>query len=164
MGNDEDELWNEVKKTVKPLKNPRPVVTPVVKLRKPVVLPRVDIAPRDRLQERAVASPLPKKRLKQLRQQKVPVEGNLDLHGMTIDKAHQAVKRFLLNSYRNQLRCVEIITGKGDPLRGTGLLKREFPQWLAGPDLRLIILHYEENPTSRGGAFLVMLRRNKSAD
>lgn len=162
---EEDDHWLEEIRTVKPLKIKKPVVTSVIKLKKPVVSSHIMTPPAiRRLENQHPASPLPQKRLKQLRQQKIPVEASIDLHGLVISKAHQTVQRFLINAYRNELRCVEIITGKGNPLIGTGLLKREFPQWLADPSLRMIILHYEENPLSRGGSFLVMLRRNKSID
>jgi DNA-nicking Smr family endonuclease len=161
MTDDEDNLWREVTKTIKPLKNKKPVVTPVIKVRKAVIASQEFIP--DALPKN-VSSPLAQKQIKKLRQKKIPVEGSIDLHGMVIEKAHQAAKRFLQDAFKNQLRCVEVITGRGDPLRGTGLLKRELPIWLVEPNLRAIILHCEENPASRGGSYLIMLRRNKSAD
>jgi DNA-nicking Smr family endonuclease len=161
MTGGEDDLWREVTKTIKPLKNDKPVVTRVIKVKKAIInspefVP--DNAPKN------LPSPLPQKQLKKLRQKKIPVEASIDLHGMVIEKAHQSARRFLQNAFKNQLRCVEVITGRGDPLRGTGLLKRELPHWLAEPALRALVLHYEENPASRGGSYLIMLRRNKSAD
>jgi DNA-nicking Smr family endonuclease len=146
------EIWEEVKRTVKPLKGHKPVLfrkkTPV----KPVAakaLPSLSSAPKSVVQ-------LPAKQIKKLRTEKIPVEGTLDLHGMTAVRAHAALKNFLSRARRNGWRCVEIITGRGNPEKGTGVLKRELPLWL---ESEVGILHVESHPKSRGGSFLVMLRR-----
>ena len=101
-------------------------------------------------------SPLPAKQVRKLRSQKIPIEATLDLHGMTLERAHKAVHSFLARARKNHVRCVEIVTGKGNPERGTGQLKRNLPLWL---EQEPQILHTEEKPQSRGGSFLIMLRR-----
>ncbi|MDB5478057.1 MAG: Smr family protein, partial [Alphaproteobacteria bacterium] len=63
------------------------------------------------------------------------------------------------NAVHNELRCVEIVTGRGSPERGTGQLKRMLPLWLQDGGIRPFILHIDENPASRGGSYLVLLRR-----
>lgn len=158
---DEQDIWHEVARSITPLKGRKAVVLPEVTVKKPVIrssapaaLPPVKNTP---------PSPLPAKRLKQLRQQKIPVERTLDLHGMTMAVAHDAVQRFILSAYRQQLRCVEVITGIGR-MEGTGQLKRFFPMWIQEAPLSGYILHAAVNPKSRGGSYLVLLRRNISRD
>jgi DNA-nicking Smr family endonuclease len=161
MTNDDD-IWHQEIKTVKPLKNKKPIVMPTIKVKKPVVKPYDQVPPvLEKMAQRPMASPLPQQRLKQLRQQKIPVEASIDLHGYTIEKAHITLQNFFYRAVRNQLKCIEIITGRGDPIRGTGQLRRLVPIWLNEPLIRQAIVHIEENQHTRGGSLLVLLRRNK---
>ncbi len=63
----------------------------------------------------------------------------LDLHGMTAQQAFQALRRFLRTAQSDGLRCVEIVTGRGDGEHG-GVLRREFALWLNLPDIRPMVL------------------------
>lgn len=81
----------------------------------------------------------------------------LDLHGHTAQTAHLALTRFLHQARADELRCVDIITGRGKGQEG-GTLRREVPLWLNLPPLRpllLAITHPPRNP----GALRVLLRR-----
>src|SRR5580692_1996476 len=49
----------------------------------------------------------------------------LDLHGMTAQQALNALRAFLGAAQSDGLRCVEIVTGRGNGARG-GVLRREF--------------------------------------
>lgn len=159
---DDEENWHEEIKTVKPLRKKKPVVTKVPVVKKAVIRerPRIEMIPEVRSTSSAS---IPQKRIKQLKQQKIPVEATLDLHGMILTKAHDAVQRFILSAYRQELRCIEIITGIGRT-EGAGQLKRLFPMWIQDPSLKPYILHTEINPLSRGGSFLLLLRRHKTRD
>jgi DNA-nicking Smr family endonuclease len=73
----------------------------------------------------------------------------LDLHGMTAQRAFQALTGFLRGAHADGLRCVEIVNGRGNPLgsangtgagEGTGVIRREFPLWLNRPDIRPLVL------------------------
>ncbi len=48
-----------------------------------------------------------------LKRGKLPPEARIDLHGMTLDQAHPALTRFILDSHAKQRRLVLVITGKG---------------------------------------------------
>ncbi len=48
----------------------------------------------------------------------------LDLHGMTLDQAHAAVRRMVADAQHCGLKHVNIITGLSGPIR------REFPFWV----------------------------------
>ncbi len=90
---------------------------------------------------------------------KLPASRKLDLHGMTAQRAFQALSAFLRGAHADGLRCVEIVTGRGNPLgsayggssyeknadgmgrpEGTGVIRREFPVWLNRPDIRPLVL------------------------
>lgn len=90
------------------------------------------------------------------------VDARLDLHGYTIAAAYQAVTNFLEMSHFRQLKCIEIVTGRGDPERGTGALRREVPLWLETPALRKYVSSTSWPIASRGGTLQIMLQRNKT--
>jgi DNA-nicking Smr family endonuclease len=63
----------------------------------------------------------------------------LDLHGMTAQQAFHALRGFLRTAHADRVRCVEVVTGRGDGEHG-GVLRREFALWLNLPDIRPLIL------------------------
>lgn len=156
----DDKEWDAYKHQVKPLKGRE-------KLRKiePKKLPRTrdiviskkeDITP-----IKVKAQPLPPKRIRQLKRHDIPIEASIDLHGMTLERAHKALMSFIKKSITNELHCLEIVTGKGDPLKGTGKIRREVPLWLQEITIKSHILHVEESHITRGGSYLVLLRKAK---
>lgn len=63
----------------------------------------------------------------------------LDLHGMTAQQAFHALHAFLRSAQSDGVRCVEIVTGRGNREHG-GVLRREFALWLNLPDIRPMVL------------------------
>jgi DNA-nicking Smr family endonuclease len=63
----------------------------------------------------------------------------LDLHGMSAQQAFHALRAFLRTAHDDRVRCVEIVTGRGDGEHG-GVLRREFALWLNLPDIRPLVL------------------------
>lgn len=51
--------------------------------------------------------------LKKLRRGQYRVQAEIDLHGLTVAEAKQALREFLATALDRQLRCVRIIHGKG---------------------------------------------------
>lgn len=100
-----------------------------------------------------------------LKQGKLPISASLDLHGMTQDTAHVAVKGFIHRHYDLKHRLVLIVTGKGrlSPF-GIGVLKKNLPNWLKDPDIKPMILKTVQarQKDGGGGAFYVYLRKNRS--
>jgi len=94
-----------------------------------------------------------------LRRGRYPVEGSLDLHGMTQAEAHRALSGFLAGARAAGRRCVLVITGHGR-LSG-GVLKAAAPRWLAEPGLRVHVLTIAPARPQHGGAgaLYVLLRR-----
>ena len=99
---------------------------------------------------------------------KLKPDARLDLHGMTLDRAHPALTRFIFASQARGHRLVLVITGKGqredpyDPApRRRGVLKTQVPQWLRMPPLATAVLQISEAHIRHGGggAYYVYLRR-----
>lgn len=85
---------------------------------------------------------------------------------MTLGQAHPALTRFVLASFATGRRLVLVITGKGkgaDAAWDTqkGVLRRQVPDWLAGPPLGNVVQEILPAHRSHGGsgAFYVILRR-----
>jgi DNA-nicking Smr family endonuclease len=82
----------------------------------------------------------------------------LDLHGMTTQRAFQALLTFLRNAHADQVRCVEVITGRGSGDTG-GIIRREFAHWLNLPEIRPLILGAAHPHARNQGSVRLILRR-----
>ncbi|HKT20911.1 MAG TPA: Smr/MutS family protein [Stellaceae bacterium] len=86
-----------------------------------------------------------------------PIEGRLDLHGMTQAQAHRALARFLVQAQKAGQRLVLIITGK------SGVLYGAVPRWLEeGENSARVLAAARARPQHGGtGALYVFLRRKR---
>lgn len=103
---------------------------------------------------------------------KLDPEARIDLHGMTVAQAHQALIGFILSTQARGMRLVLVITGKGRsktpdhaapmPARA-GVLKHEVPHWLRSAPLAPLVLELRESHRSHGGtgAYYVYLRKRR---
>ncbi len=82
----------------------------------------------------------------------------LDLHGRTAQRAHAALHEFISRAMADQLRCVEVITGRGSGETG-GVIRREFPLWLNDPALRPVVLAASHPHPANPGSVRLLLRR-----
>ena len=89
---------------------------------------------------------------------KLPVVRTLDLHGMTVQQAHDMLISFIRSAHADQVRHVEIVTGRGSGQSG-GAIRREFPHWLNRPDIRPLILGAAHPHAMNPGSVRLMLRR-----
>jgi DNA-nicking Smr family endonuclease len=96
--------------------------------------------------------------LRKLRRGQWSVQAEIDLHGHTIDEAHDALSDFIVEARQRGYRCVRAIHGKGltSPNREP-VLKGRVRRWLAHWDE---VLAYCEAPphAGGGGAVLILLR------
>jgi DNA-nicking Smr family endonuclease len=96
--------------------------------------------------------------LAKLRRGQWSVQGDIDLHGHTIDQAHDALADFLDDARAHGYRCVRIVHGKGltSPNKEP-VLKGKVRRWLSQWD---DVLAYCEAPqhAGGGGAVIVLLR------
>ena len=70
-----------------------------------------------------------------LRRGRWSVRAQIDLHGMTVDDAREAVADFLKNARKQEIFCVRIIHGKGNGTPGRiGVLREKVRRWLKQRD------------------------------
>lgn len=175
-------LWAHVTRDVKPLRK-RPAVSapeaevPVapppkprqVALRRPHILPSVDPLP----VHKGPAAPelshgkapgLDRRTGARLRRGQLPVDGRIDLHGMTQAEAHRALTGYLIGAHGRGQRCILVITGKGLKETGEiGVLRRAVPGWLNAPPLRALVHAFTYAAPKDGGegALYVLLKKRK---
>lgn len=96
---------------------------------------------------------------------RLPIEGKLDLHGLTQSEAHALLLSFLHRAYADGRRHVLVVTGKGSSLGSDGVLRRAVPAWLATPPFRALVGAHEDAARRHGGsgAIYVRLRRADKA-
>lgn len=117
---------------------------------------------------------------RRLRRGRMPVDGRIDLHGMTQAAAHAALNSYLAGAHRDGRRCIIVITGKGNfpksshgqdidapyMRRGVaGVLRAAVPCWLReGANRERVIAFHPARPRDGGaGALYVVLRRRRDA-
>ncbi len=95
------------------------------------------------------------------RRGQLPVEGRIDLHGMTQVKAHDALMRFITSAAKTGKRTLLVITGKGRLSEGGGVLRRMLPLWLE-ENPHVLALTPAQPKDGGGGAFYLRLRKKKT--
>ena len=168
---DDDEFWQETVRGIKPL--PEKNGVPTVKKTFLKKTQKEDIVPLKLFKHElglGTHADIDRNTMRRFKRGEFPVEGVLDLHGYTEDKAYDAVRRFVTESYLAGKRCVMIITGKGlyhrdeDVFQPKGVLRERVPQWLNQDNLKQLILTYIHPSAKMGGegALCLLLRRSRS--
>lgn len=164
---DEDRiLWNLVARTATPLKGrtleplPDPPPVAMAEPEKPA-MPEVGTAAPAPRRGAAHQSALDRQTHDKLAAGRLPIEARVDLHDMTQDQAYGLLLSFLRRAHAAGLRYVLVITGKGSPSRGDGVLRRAVPHWLATPSFRPFVSGLDPAARNHGGAgaLYVRLRR-----
>ncbi len=112
----------------------------------------------------SVPSPgIDRRTAERLRKGQMTIDRRLDLHGMTQDAAHAALDRAVTAAWREGLRMLLVITGKGSSKDGGGVLRHNLPRWLAAGANAPRVLRVETAQPQHGGggAFYVLLRRQR---
>ena len=155
-------LWGEITRSIKPLKGRKaaPVHVgsdpPARKVARPVS--PVPQAPAPRSAPPPLA-PMERRMRQRLSRGSAGVDARLDLHGMRQAAAKPRLENFLKNAQARGHTLVLVITGKGggdDPERG--VLRRQVPHWLALPELRSLVVGFEEADRGHGGAGALYVR------
>ena len=130
----------------------------------PIILPRLSVSSTPGLDARSA---------ERLKRGQLPIEGRLDLHGMTQEAARSALDGFIAAAHAQGKRAVLIITGKGLRPRGDfddpwqhaigGVLKAMTPRWLNEVPNRARVLAFTEAQPRHGGAgaLYVLIRRQR---
>ena len=110
-------------------------------------------------------APIDRRTKQRLARGATEIGGRLDLHGLTQAEAHAALARFLHGAQARDVKVVLVITGKGgSDGDGRGVLKRQVPMWLEGPELRSLVIGYDNAGIGHGGAgaLYVRVRRGRN--
>ncbi|HEY4344040.1 MAG TPA: Smr/MutS family protein [Parvibaculum sp.] len=192
LSEDEHKLWKAVVKDTRPLSRGKIIPIPehgvaptkaagpkIAPVPKPVSsVPRIRSVPE--IVKLAPAPPplntLDRRTSQRLARGQIEAEARLDLHGMRQDEAQPALLHFLTRTRAGGLRCVLVITGKGESpfarhtLHSTryheasdhsGVLRSALPQWLGEPQFRVQVSGFQPAHPRHGGggAFYVWLRK-----
>lgn len=97
--------------------------------------------------------------LRKLRRGQFSIGGELDLHGMRVEEARQALSHFLLHCRLQHKQCVRIIHGKGNGShRQQPVLKGKVNHWLRQRDE--VLAFCSARPADGGtGAIYLLLKR-----
>lgn len=175
LTDEEIELWRAVAKSVAPRKGAalpasRKRYAPAAASAAPEK-PGAPQAVKPKSPQSVALAPLEKRLKRRLARGGAGPDDAIDLHGMSEAEAHRALRGFLSYAQARGARLVLIITGKGESKRPmahwgeSGVLRRLTPHWLRAPELRAIVLGFEEASRSHGGAgaLYVRLRRTRGA-
>ncbi|MDF2116943.1 Smr/MutS family protein [Roseiarcaceae bacterium H3SJ34-1] len=181
----EIELWNLVTRHVKPFREAKPVEPPPAEEAKlPAVPPPPGKMERPAKKGQLIKAnkpvpvppppalaPLERRMRQRLTRGRLPIDATLDLHGMHQAVAHAELVSFLHRAQAAGARVVLVITGKGltkqssdgGEWREPGVLRRNTPHWLRSPQLRSVVVGFEEASVRHGGAgaLYVRLRRHE---
>jgi DNA-nicking Smr family endonuclease len=172
LSDEEIALWTEVARSVerrrgatlptpsKSIAAPRAPAPPLIPAEPPLGRAAKPSAP--------PLAPIERRLKREIARGRAVIDAALDLHGLTQAEAHQALRGFLRHSQARGARLVIVVTGKGgaletpgQPPNERGVLRRLTPLWLREPDLRSVVLGFEEAGRAHGGsgALYVRLRR-----
>jgi len=168
LSEDDRILWNLVARTAKPLKGKGAVDIPDMAVEtKPAPPPApaaAGPAAAAKPKTQHVSHALDDQTLNKLAKGRLPIEGRVDLHGMTQDEAYSLLFSFLHRAHAGGIRYVLIITGKGSSSGGDGVLRRAVPAWLSTPAFRPLVSSHDHAARNHGGsgALYVRLRRTRA--
>lgn len=83
--------------------------------------------------------------LKKLKNRDIRIEGRLDLHGCTQERARFQLLQFLRTEQSQRHKFVLVITGKGESQRNQfgmseiGILRQQLPKWLIDVDFQSLV-------------------------
>ncbi len=175
---DDEALWREVTRDVRPLGKrapppaPPPAPEPAPEGKKKAAPARPAArAPRPPPEPRPPELPplvpgrpagIDKRTAQRLRRGQLAIEATLDLHMHTQAQAHAALDAFVAGCRQRGLRCVLVITGKGRVSRDGGVLRAEVPRWLdQSPNRARVLAVTPAQPKHGGGGALYVLLKRK---
>ncbi|RWO99107.1 Smr/MutS family protein [Mesorhizobium sp.] len=169
LSEDDRVLWNLVARTAKPLKGKSAIDIPDIgpdiaddtkpPLRDQAMAPAAATNARTQYVSHALDEPT----LEKLSKGRLPIEGRVDLHGLSQDEAYSLLFSFLHRAHAGGIRYVLVITGKGSSSGGDGILRRAVPAWLSTPAFRPLVSSHDHAARKHGGsgALYVRLRRTR---
>lgn len=103
------------------------------------------------------------RRMRQLRQGRLPIDARLDLHGLTRIEALGKVGHFLDNAWFHQLRTVLIVTGKGAHSTDGPVLRTSLEAYLQA-NSHPAVVEWGRAPREHGGEGVLVVFLRRSSD
>ena len=169
---DDAALFRAAVAGVKPLRKGRAAP---LKVKKPAPIPRQRIADDRAVMRESLATPpedadvdsgevssyaapgVQHAVLRKLKRGQIRCEAEIDLHGLTRDRAQANLVAFIATAHEHGMRCVKVVHGKGLGSGNKGpVIKRSLGRWLR----RSEVLAWASAPGNQGGsgATLVLLK------
>lgn len=149
-------LWRNQLKDVKPLSKVKKVPEEDEKELASSPLRPPKASPLKKLKSTDVLQPFQRREVRQ-----VQIEAQLDLHGLSLEKAYDVLEQFLRKAQEKHFKTVLVITGKGS-LSEEHTLRHQLPRWLEETPLKSMVSSYH-NPArlhhGGAGAYYVRLRK-----
>ncbi|HTF99960.1 MAG TPA: Smr/MutS family protein [Nitrospirota bacterium] len=98
----------------------------------------------------------PSSRLRQLKQGKIRISQELDLHGYLRDEAITRLERFIRESFERDRSAVLVITGKGLNSPEGPILQGAVSEWLRGKG-KGMVAEFSPAPREKGGSGAVVV-------
>lgn len=96
---------------------------------------------------------------KRLHQGDFSIQDYIDLHGLTLIEAEEALRKFLREAIAKQYSCVKVIHGRGLKSPKGPVLKEALTQWLQGPFRKWVLAYATAKDCDGGlGATYVLLK------
>ena len=88
-------------------------------------------------------------------------DAKIDLHGHSLENAFFIFQNFIKANFIIGNRYLLVITGVGKEDKNTGVIRKNFTNWIKAPDIQEKILYSGNAPISNGGkgAFYLILRK-----
>ncbi|MBX9787150.1 MAG: Smr/MutS family protein [Alphaproteobacteria bacterium] len=156
---EEVRLWRNQLKDVKPLSKIKEFPEEDTK-EIPMPLPQPpQVSPLKKVKSTDVLHPFQRREVRQ-----VQIEAQLDLHGLSLERAYDVLEQFLRRAQEKHFKIVLVITGKGS-LSEEHTLRHLLPRWLEETPLKNIVSSYH-NPArlhhGGAGAYYVRLRKKSN--
>jgi DNA-nicking Smr family endonuclease len=178
LSEEERALWRGFSRSITPLREEREPAPPAIREESTAgegaivpAAPAPAAQPDTGIQKKSPPlAPLGRRMRRRVARGREPIDGRIDLHGLTQARAHTALLRFLRGAQAEGARVVLVVTGKGTggadrdaAAVERGVLKRQVPLWLSLPEFRPFVLGFEDAHAGHGGqgALYVRLRRGR---
>lgn len=174
---DDKSIFRQMMQGVKPLKQNKPKIE---RIHTPITFQKRNHPLSDSPKSRTLSDPyeqtitaeatlsygqdkLPSKRYKQLKHGEIPKQSRLDLHGLHVSAAREALIQFISQSFMGGFRCILIIHGKGGVQNDVSILKSHVNHWLKQfPEV--LAFHSALSKDGGRGAVYVLLKSNPAVE
>jgi DNA-nicking Smr family endonuclease len=168
---DEIELFRQAMKQVKKLPAPKTIEQKAPRVRLKIRSPEIETTAQNRIyisREKLETPPkfllwaksgMQVRQMRQLKRGESPIQGRLDLHGMTLDQAERALMRLIDAAIENQWRAVCVVHGKGQRKMDKFPLLKAFVDAYLRQEPRVIAFCSAQPRDGGEGAVYVLLER-----